>query len=66
MQLAIEEKLSVTLLRDGGLQAMEIKGDLQLLVTDPNYAKVCLGPRTIAKHHGRAAAMPCRIIPKDR
>lgn len=51
VQLAIEEKLSVTLLRDGGLQAMEIKGDLQLLVTDPNYAKVCV-PLALGENAG--------------
>jgi len=41
VQMVVEEKLTVTLLRDGGLQGMEVKGDLQLLVTDPNFAKVC-------------------------
>jgi len=37
--LTCDEKLVIALKRDGGLQSMEIKGDLQLLVTDPNYGK---------------------------
>ena len=30
-----EEKLVVTMSRDGGLGGMEVKGDLHLLVSDP-------------------------------
>eukprot|EP00310_Coccolithus_braarudii_P025539 CAMPEP_0183351648 /NCGR_PEP_ID=MMETSP0164_2-20130417/26165_1 /TAXON_ID=221442 /ORGANISM="Coccolithus pelagicus ssp braarudi, Strain PLY182g" /LENGTH=532 /DNA_ID=CAMNT_0025523887 /DNA_START=17 /DNA_END=1615 /DNA_ORIENTATION=- len=42
IQLAIEEKLVVTLSRDGGLQGMEVKGDLQLLITDAAVGKCTL------------------------
>jgi hypothetical protein len=38
VHIAIEEKISVTANRDGGLQSMEVKGDMILKVTDPNSA----------------------------
>jgi len=42
IQLSIEEKLNVTLSRDGGVQGMEVKGDLQLLITDPAVGKALI------------------------
>jgi len=39
ISLVAEEKLAVTMSRDGGLQSMEVKGELQLLVTDPSLGK---------------------------
>merc|ERR1712060_24510 len=42
IQLGIEEKLNVTLSRDGGVQGMEVKGDLQLLITDPAVGKALI------------------------
>ena len=36
----IDEKISVTANRDGGLQSMEVKGDLMLRVGDPNKAQI--------------------------
>jgi hypothetical protein len=42
VHIAIEEKISVTANRDGGLQSMEVKGDMILKVTDPNSALVKL------------------------
>lgn len=39
VSLVAEEKLAVTMSRDGGLQGMEVKGELQLLVTDPAHGK---------------------------
>jgi len=42
IQLTIDEKIVVTMSRDGGLQGMEVKGDLQLLITDPAYGKASL------------------------
>lgn len=42
----IEEKISVTLNREGGVSSVEIKGELLILVTDPSVAplKVRLAP----------------------
>ena len=42
LSLVIEENLTATLNRDGGLEAMEVKGDLTLLITDPSMGKVTL------------------------
>ena len=46
--LTAEEKLSVVLSRDGGLQSLELNGILQLLNTDPNAGRavvpLALGP----------------------
>jgi hypothetical protein len=42
VHIAIDEKISVTANRDGGLQSMEVKGDMVLKVTDPNSALVKL------------------------
>jgi hypothetical protein len=51
IQLAIEEKLIVTLSRDGGLQGMEVKGDLQLLITDGGVGKAIL-PLSMGENPG--------------
>lgn len=40
--MTIKEQLSVTMLRDGGLQAFELKGDLDLRVSDADLAKIKL------------------------
>ena len=42
MHVAIKEQLSVTLLRDGGVQDFELKGDLNLLVSDASLSKLRL------------------------
>ena len=39
IQITIDEKIVATMSRDGGLQGMEDKGDLQLLITDPAFGK---------------------------
>ncbi|KAJ3050175.1 Coatomer subunit delta [Rhizophlyctis rosea] len=36
----IDEKISVTANKDGGLQSMEVKGDLMLRVNDPSKAQI--------------------------
>lgn len=38
VHLATVEKLSLTVSRDGGIQSMEVKGDLMLRITDPAKA----------------------------
>jgi len=39
ISLSCEEKLVISLKRDGGLESMEVNGVMQLLVSDPNYGK---------------------------
>jgi len=40
LTLNVEEKIVATLGRDGGVQSLEVKGDLQLLVSDPSAGKL--------------------------
>jgi len=42
IQLTVDEKVVVSMNRDGGLESMEVKGDLTLLITDPAFGKVTL------------------------
>jgi len=51
IQLSLEEKVCVTMSRDGGLQGMEVKGDLQLLITDQAVGKA-LVPLKLGENSG--------------
>jgi len=42
IQLTVDEKIVVSMNRDGGLESMEVKGDLTLLITDAAMGKVTL------------------------
>ncbi|KAF9256350.1 hypothetical protein L218DRAFT_936738 [Marasmius fiardii PR-910] len=42
VHIAIKEHISLELLRDGGVQSMELKGDMNLLITDAACANVRL------------------------
>jgi hypothetical protein len=42
IQLTVDEKVVVSMNRDGGLESMEVKGDLTLLITEPGMGKVTL------------------------
>ncbi|KAH8119762.1 hypothetical protein DFH11DRAFT_5704 [Phellopilus nigrolimitatus] len=42
VHVVVREQISVQLLREGGLKSMELKGDMNLQVSDPLYAKVKL------------------------
>lgn len=42
IQLTVDEKITLTMSRDGGVEGMEVKGDLTLLITDPSMGKVTL------------------------
>jgi len=42
IQLTVDEKIAISMNRDGGLEAMEVKGDLTLLITDAAMGKVTL------------------------
>ncbi|KAG0248093.1 Coatomer subunit delta [Mortierella polycephala] len=45
VHIHIEEKITMIANRDGGLESMEVKGDLTLRVSDPAYAKISLALR---------------------
>jgi len=40
VHLKLEEKLVVVIERDGALKNMEVKGDLTILISDPNYTRL--------------------------
>jgi len=40
VHIVIKEQLSLSLLRDGGVQSMELKGDMNLLITDADLAHI--------------------------
>ncbi|KXN84984.1 Coatomer subunit delta [Leucoagaricus sp. SymC.cos] len=40
IHIVIKEQLSLQLLRDGGVQSMELKGDMNLLISDPVFAQI--------------------------
>ncbi|KIS69964.1 coatomer subunit delta [Mycosarcoma maydis] len=42
VHVVVKERISITGNRDGGLESLEIKGDLLLKITDPSLAKVRL------------------------
>ncbi|KAF5352791.1 hypothetical protein D9756_006205 [Leucocoprinus leucothites] len=48
VHILIKEQLSLQLLRDGGVQSMELKGDMNLQIADPVYAqiRIALAPPT--------------------
>lgn len=42
INIIIRETLSLSLLRDGGVQSMELKGDMNLNITDPSLGRIRL------------------------
>lgn len=40
VHIVIKEKIALSLLRDGGVSSMELKGDMNLHVSDPDLAQV--------------------------
>ncbi|KAF8722654.1 hypothetical protein AX14_009718 [Amanita brunnescens Koide BX004] len=49
VHIVIKEQISLSLLRDGGVQSMELKGDMNLQIMDPALAfiKLALGPPSV-------------------
>ncbi|KAJ3806796.1 hypothetical protein EV368DRAFT_76186 [Lentinula lateritia] len=43
VHMAVKEQISLSLLRDGGVQSMELKGDMNLLITDADLAHIKIG-----------------------
>ncbi|KAJ7595944.1 hypothetical protein C8J56DRAFT_392150 [Mycena floridula] len=46
VHIVVKEQINLTLLRDGGVQSLEVKGDMNLLVSDPELTsvRINLGP----------------------
>ena len=42
IHVIVKEQISVTLLREGGLQSMELKGDMNLQIADPSQAQIII------------------------
>jgi hypothetical protein len=40
--VVIKETVALSLLREGGVKSMELKGDMSLLITDPSLAQIKL------------------------
>jgi hypothetical protein len=45
VHVAIIEKISLQANRDGGLESLEVKGDLELTISDPSLTKIKLSVR---------------------
>ncbi|KAJ4474424.1 hypothetical protein J3R30DRAFT_3295753 [Lentinula aciculospora] len=43
IHIVVKEQISLSLLRDGGVQSMELKGDMNLLITDADLAHIKIG-----------------------
>lgn len=54
VHIVIKEQLSLSLLRDGGVQAMELKGDMNLLITDPDQTHLRLALKPASDFGGNA------------
>jgi len=42
IHVIVKEQISATLLREGGLKSMELKGDMNLQITDPSQAQIII------------------------
>lgn len=45
VHVTIMEKISLQANRDGGLESLEVKGDLELTISDPNLTKIKMSVR---------------------
>lgn len=58
IQLTIAETVSATLTRDGALKSFEVKGDLQLRITDPSLTKLRLDCQAVPTHGAQFRTHP--------
>ncbi|KAF0434661.1 coatomer subunit delta [Gigaspora margarita] len=47
VHLSINEKISLQANRDGGLENLEVKGDLELTISDPNMTRIKISVRAV-------------------
>ncbi|KAI9502767.1 coatomer subunit delta [Coemansia spiralis] len=58
VHIQIEEHITAIVNRDGGLEQMEVKGDLSLIVSDEAYSNVHVGIRTNDSHNAQVKTHP--------
>ncbi|KAJ5332720.1 hypothetical protein MYU51_015319 [Penicillium brevicompactum] len=58
VQLTIAETISATLTREGALKSFEVKGDLQLRISDPSFTKLRLDCQAIPTHGAQFRTHP--------
>lgn len=58
VHVTIAETISATLTREGALRSFEVKGDLQLRITDPSFTKVRLDLLAIPTHGAQFRTHP--------
>ncbi|KIL71360.1 hypothetical protein M378DRAFT_214006 [Amanita muscaria Koide BX008] len=54
VHVVVKESISLSLLRDGGVQSMELKGDMNLHVSDPAFAHIKLSLETPSVDFGNS------------
>ncbi|KAF8633574.1 hypothetical protein AX15_001371 [Amanita polypyramis BW_CC] len=54
VHIVIKEQISLSLLRDGGVQSMELKGEMNLHISDPEFARVKLALEPVSVDLGNA------------
>jgi hypothetical protein len=59
VHIAVEEKISVNVSRDGGLENMEVKGTMQLRVTDPAKAQLRVALKPSNNSHVQFIVCSC-------
>jgi hypothetical protein len=58
IHLTIAETISATLTREGALKSFEVKGDLQLRITDPSFTKLRLECQAVPTHGAQFRTHP--------
>ncbi|KAJ2157311.1 coatomer subunit delta [Coemansia sp. RSA 552] len=58
VHVQIEEHITAIVNRDGGLEQMEVKGDMSLLVSDEAYGSVRVGVTTSNRHNAQVKTHP--------
>ncbi|KAJ5970349.1 AP complex mu/sigma subunit [Penicillium vulpinum] len=58
IQITIAETISATLTREGALKSFEVKGDMQLRITDPSLTKLRLDCQAVPTHGAQFRTHP--------
>ncbi|KAJ1835094.1 coatomer subunit delta [Coemansia sp. RSA 2711] len=58
VHVQIEEHITAVVNRDGGLEQMEVKGDLSLIISDEAYGSVQVGVATSNQHNAQIKTHP--------
>ncbi|KAJ2707538.1 coatomer subunit delta [Coemansia sp. IMI 203386] len=58
VHVQIEEHITAIVNRDGGLEQMEVKGDMSLIISKPEYSSVQLSVTTDSSHNAQVKTHP--------